>query len=108
MKIAQVRRIALSLPEVTQEPHFHSSSFRIRGKIFATLPPGGEHLHVFVAEEEREIALVMESGFLEKLYWGKRVAGLRISLAKAKPKVVSKLLAQAWSCKAPKNLREST
>jgi hypothetical protein len=104
MKIAQFRRFALSLPEVTEEPHFHYSSFRVRGKIFATVPPEGEHLHVFVAEQERAIALAMEPEFLEKLYWGERVVGLRVSLAAAKPKMVTQLLAQAWSRKAPKSL----
>jgi hypothetical protein len=104
MKIDQVRRFALSLPEVTEEPHFHFASFRIRGKIFATVPPDGTHLHVFVAEDEREFAVAVDPEFLERLYWGKRVVGLRVSLAKAKPKVVTKLLAQAWTRKAPQSL----
>jgi hypothetical protein len=108
MKINQVRSYALSLPEVTEEPHFQSASFRIRGKIIATVPPGDEHLHIFVSEEEREVALATEPEFLEKLFWGKRVAGLRVVLAKAKPKVVERLLRQAWSFKAPKGLRELT
>lgn len=30
------RKLALSLPEVTEEPHFEKISFRIRKKIFAT------------------------------------------------------------------------
>ena len=104
MKIAQVRRFALALPEVTEAPHFHLSSFRVRGRIFATVPPGGEHLHVFVGDEDREVALELEPGFLEKLHWGKRVVCVRVSLAKAKPKVVERLLAQAWSRKAPRSL----
>lgn len=105
MKLAQVRRFAMSLPEVTEEPHFNYSSFRVRGKIFATIPPEGEHLHVFVSEQEWEIALVLEPAFLEKLHWGVRVVGLRITLANAKPGVVTKLLAEAWSRKAPKSLQ---
>ena len=31
-----LRKIALSFPEVTEEPHFEKSSFRIKKKIFAT------------------------------------------------------------------------
>ena len=107
MKIVQVRRFALSLPEVTEEPHFQYSSFRVRGKIFATAPPDGKHLHVFVADDEREIAMALDPKFLENLNWGGKVVGLRVALAKAKPKVVTKLLAQAWSRKAPKRLLAS-
>ena len=104
MKVAQVRQFALSLPQASEEPHFHYASFRVHGKIFATLPPEGDHLHVFVAEEERQAALAVDPGFLEKLHWGKKVVGLRVTLAKAKPKVVQRLLTQSWARKAPKAL----
>jgi len=104
MRIAQVRGFALSLPEVTEAPHFQYASFRIRGKIIATVPPGEAVLHVFVSDEERELALALEPGFIGNLYWGKRVTGLRIVLAKAKPGVVKRLLVQAWMRKAPKSL----
>ncbi len=105
MKIAQVRRFALGLPEATEEPHFHYSSFRVRGRIFATVPPDGEHLHVFVADAEREVALELDPEFLEKLHWGKRVVGVRVTLARAKAPVVTRLLAQAWARKARAALR---
>ena len=39
MKMSQLRTFALALPETTEEPHFNYSSFRVRGKIFATIPP---------------------------------------------------------------------
>jgi len=61
---------------------------------------------VFLSDEERDLALAMEPGFIEKLYWGKRVTGLRIVLAKAKPGVVKRLLVQAWMRKAPKSLHD--
>ena len=101
MKIAQARRFALCLAGATEEPHFHYSSFRVHGKIFATVPPDGEHLHVFVADEDRETALELDPEFLEKLHWGKRVVGVRVTLAKAKPRVVTRLLERAWKRKAP-------
>lgn len=104
MKIAQVRRFALALPEVVEAPHFEAASFRVRGKIIATVPPGDALLHVFVDEETRETALALEPDCLEKLFWGGRVWGLRVALASAKPRVVESLLMQAWRSKAPKKL----
>jgi hypothetical protein len=108
MNVEQVRRIALALPSVAEEPHFYYASFRIGGKIFATLPPEGRHLHVFVDEEQRQIALALEPEALEKLLWGKRVVGLRVQLAKVKPPLVERLLEQAWLRKAPKRLLATT
>jgi hypothetical protein len=104
MNIADVRRIAMSLPEVTEQPHFEYTSFRVRGKIFATAPPNGEHVHVFIADGERDPAIAMEPQFLEKLFWGGKVRGLRVVLRKAKPRVVAELLRRAWTHKAPKAL----
>ena len=104
MKLAEVRRFALSLPEAREEPHFHFTSFRIRGKIFATVPPEETVLHVFVDEATGESALATESAFVEKLLWGGKVRGLRVTLANAKPAVVAYLLAAAWCRKAPKTL----
>jgi hypothetical protein len=101
---AAVRRIALSLPEVTEAPHHEYASFRIRGRIFATLPPDGAYLHVFVADDEREPALALNPGFVESLRWGGHVVGVRILLAEAKPNVVRELLANAWLRKAPRRL----
>jgi len=100
----RVRRYALSLPEATEQPHFDYTSFRVNGKIFATAPPDGQHLHVFVDEEQRELALAVHSAYVEKLWWGGKVAGLRVDLAKADGKAVNELVRQAWARKAPKKL----
>ncbi len=34
--IATLRKIALSFPETTEDPHFEKTSFRVKNKIFAT------------------------------------------------------------------------
>ena len=73
MKIETVRNFALSL-ETTEEPHFDKSSFRVKGKIFATVPPGGRHLHVHVDPAERAALLESEPGIYEPIGRGKTPA----------------------------------
>ncbi|MGH3621598.1 MAG: hypothetical protein ACRDQ5_07385 [Sciscionella sp.] len=43
LTVEDARRFALSLPEATEQPHFEMSSFRVRGKIFATVPVDEAH-----------------------------------------------------------------
>ena len=104
MTIQQVREFARSLPETAEEPHFHFTSFRVRGKIFATASLDGEYLHLFIPEKDREAALAAQPDFLEGLLWGKRVRGVRALLASAKGAAVNQLLLQAWESKAPRKL----
>lgn len=102
MNIEQARLYAMSLPGTAEAPHHKYSSFRVGGKIYATVPPDGLHLHVFVDEVEREHALALSPDACQKLFWGETAVGLRIILAKAKPAPVQRLLHCAWTRKAPK------
>lgn len=102
MTLAQARRFALSLPEAHEEPHFEKASFRVGGKIFATVPEDGRHLHVFVDDVVRE-ASVAQRG-VEELRWGKQVSGVRVELAAADVETVRALLEAAWRRRAPKRL----
>ncbi len=104
MKLDQVRRFALTLPEATEEPHFDFTSFRVKGKIFATVPPDEEHLHVFVDGPVLDVLPAAQPKAYEKLFWGKRLAGLRVTLASAKAVDVEELLRSAWRRRAPKKL----
>jgi hypothetical protein len=103
MKLATIRTHALSLDAVTEEPHHTYSSFRVRGKIFVTIPPEETHLHVFVGEEDREQALAMHPDAVEKLFWGSKVLGLRVDLAKATPAVVKALVDKAYETRVNKD-----
>jgi capsular polysaccharide biosynthesis protein len=103
MKIDVIRRYAMTLDAVTEEPHHDYSSFRVRGKIFVTVPPSEEVIHVFAAEEDRETALALYPDFLEKLHWGGKVVGLRVTLSTAKPAVVKSLLSKAHETRVRKD-----
>lgn len=96
MTLDLARKLALSLPESNEEPHHELSSFRVHGKIFATVPPDGEHLHIFVDEPTREAAIAAEPGAIEALHWGKKIMGVRLTLAKTREATVAALLRSAW------------
>ena len=104
MKQSQVQKLALALPETTEEPHHHRTSFRVRGKIFATAVLAENFLNIMVGDSAREPALDKYSNCVEPLYWGKKVLGIRVNLLEATPDIVAELLKQAWSEKAPRAL----
>ncbi len=103
MNVRAVRRLALALPEATEQPHFHLISFRVNGKIFATAAPDGSYLNVFVDDDQREIMVNVDPKAYETLKWGK-VGYLHVRLAVAKARDVKTLLRAAWERKAPKKL----
>jgi hypothetical protein len=102
MTIQSFRRFALALTGVTEEPHFEYASFWVSGNIFVTAPPEATHIHVFVEDEDRERALELHAEYIEKLWWGKKVRGVRIAMAKAQSDVVKALVRAAWARRAPK------
>ena len=75
------------------------------GKIFATVPPEEEYLHLFLSEEQREEALALDPAWAEKLFWGGKVAGLRVRFGAAPAASLRELARSAWEAKAPAKLR---
>ncbi len=80
------------------------SSFRVRGKIFATVPPDQGHLHVFVDEHEAAACVAEDAAAFELLRRGKRTRGLRIHVAACPAQRVDELIAESWRRKAPARL----
>jgi hypothetical protein len=102
---ATVRRLALALPETTEEPHHDMTSFRVGGKIFATVPPGGDRVHVFLGADEASAYCAEYPAQVEELWWGSKRRGCRVPLATATPALLKEMLAEAWRLRAPKRLR---
>jgi len=80
------------------------TSFRVGGKIFATIPPDEMHLHVFVDDAEIAACLAEDPGAYQPLRWGAQVRGLRVVIAAAADERVADLLAESWRRKAPRGL----
>ncbi|WP_185981798.1 MmcQ/YjbR family DNA-binding protein [Skermania sp. ID1734] len=94
------RSLALALPEATEQDHHGMSSFRIRGKIFATVPDPG-HLRIMVGEDEIRACVAEDPHAFSELYWGKRLACVTVQLSEVGSKRLSELLTEAWLRKAP-------
>jgi hypothetical protein len=103
MTLSSARSFALSLPETTESPHHHMSSFRVQGKIFATVPTDGDHLHIFVDELETKAVVAENPGACEELWWGKKLSGVRVTLSTANEELVVELLEDSWRMRAPKD-----
>ena len=98
--VEDVRRLALGLPESAERDHHGFPSFRVRGRIFATLPDNG-HAHIMIDPEEVRIAVAENPGICAELWWGKRLACVRVTLAAADPDLLAELLTDAWRRAAP-------
>jgi hypothetical protein len=106
VKLETLRRYALSLEGVTEAPHHHYSSFRVAGRIFVTVPPEGDVIHVFVGEDDRERTLAAYPEWADKLLWGGKVRGLRITLSLAAAPAVKALALRAYeACAATRPRR---
>ena len=103
MKPEEARRLALSLPEATEEDHHGFPSFRVRGKIFATFPDE-DHFRVMLDAEETQTAVTANPTAFEELWWGNRLAGVEVRLKKARRGQLLDLLVAAWQRRAPKKL----
>ena len=101
MTADDVRGLALALPQVVEAPHHDRTSFRVGGKIFATMPADGASVNVLLDEEEARAAA--EDG-AELLWWGPKVAGVRVPLADADADMLAELLEDGWRRRAPKAL----
>jgi hypothetical protein len=102
--VEALRSFALSLPETTESPHFEATSFRVRSKIFVTIPSEADVAHVFIDDDEAAAAVKRHPSTYEILVWGKKQWGVKARLAKAPADDLFELVEDAWRRKAPKRV----
>jgi predicted DNA-binding protein (MmcQ/YjbR family) len=105
--IGTLRKIALSLPAVTEEPHFEKISFRVKKKIFATYDAIKKRACIKLSEVDQN---VFSSADKKVIYpvdnkWGKQGWTL-VEMPKVKKELFIDSLVTAYCEVAPKKLAE--
>ncbi|HTZ62793.1 MAG TPA: MmcQ/YjbR family DNA-binding protein [Solirubrobacteraceae bacterium] len=100
---AQARSLALALPEAVERDHHGRPSFRVGGKIFATL---WDESTMNVMLDEPGIRTVVQSApdACTERRWGKRLAAVSVNLDRVRANQLTELLRDAWETKAPTRL----
>lgn len=98
------RKIAKSFDQVSEEPHFHKTSFRVKGKIFATLDELTNQASLKLAEADQSVYCLIRPSFASAATgaWGKQ-GWTFIDLTKAPKQLLAEMLHKAYVQVAPKN-----
>ena len=99
----EARSLALSLPEAVEQDHHGRPSFRVGGKIFATLW-NERRMNVMLDEGGILTAVERAPAVCEEVWWGKRLATVGVTLALVDRELLLDLLTDAWEGKAPQRL----
>ena len=100
---ARASALARALPESVEADHHGRPSFRVNGKIFATLPDA-THMNVMLDEPGIRTAVQAHPDACAERWWGKRLAAVQVDLERADPALLTELLTDAWEGKAPARL----
>jgi hypothetical protein len=100
-----VRILALAQPGAEEKPHFDRASFRVGGRIFATLPPRGDSVVVMLTPEIQDSVRQSHPDAFLPLpeAWAKRGA-TELVLTGVPDDLLADLLRSAWRRVAPKSL----
>jgi hypothetical protein len=98
MTPAAFRKLALSMPDAVEVPHFERTSFRIGKKIFATMTRDGRQAMVPVRPLLRCFELLASNPKVFFSYggWTQKHGSLGVHLAKADAKLLKGLVREAW------------
>lgn len=68
------RKLALSFPETTEEPHFEKTSFRVKKKIFATYDKTNNKACIKLSEVDQDVFSFFDKSIIFPINnkWGKQ------------------------------------
>jgi hypothetical protein len=103
MDVAELRALALALPEAEEADHFGRPSFRVRGKIFVTVHEDGAGANLKLPREEHEALVAARPEAFGTVTWGSLIR-TSVVLAAIDPAELAELVEEAWRGVAPKRL----
>lgn len=107
LSIDTFRKLALSFPEVTEEPHFEKTSFRVRKKIFATYDDKNKRACLKLSKIDQEVFSTIDKSIIYPVdnKWGKQGWTL-IDLTKVHKAIFEDALKTAYCEVAPKKIAD--
>lgn len=105
VSITTFRKLALSFPEATEEPHFEKISFRVKKKIFATYDGVTKRACIKLSEIDQDVFSAVDSTIIFPVdnKWGKQGWTL-IEMNKIKKELFIDALTTAYCETAPEKL----
>ncbi|MGI8593398.1 MAG: MmcQ/YjbR family DNA-binding protein [Solirubrobacteraceae bacterium] len=107
LTIDHARELALALPGAVEQDHHGRPSFRVAGRILATLWTD-RAMNVMAGAERIRAAAEGRPDVCSEIFWGKRLAAVQVDLERADPELLEDLLDHAWRTKAPARLLRET
>ena len=99
VSVDEARSLALTLPDAVEQDHHGRPSFRVGGRIFATLWDA-EHMNVMLDEPGIRTAVQASPDICQEVWWGRRLAAVRVTLPLADNEMLRELLEDAFETKA--------
>jgi hypothetical protein len=101
---ADVRRLALSLPEATEQETWGESTFRVRGRIFAIAGREGTHASVKASLDDQAVLVASDPGTFRPSPYTGRYGWVSVELSRVHHAMLGQLIRDAWRRTAPKRL----
>lgn len=104
MTAEDARRLALALAGTIERDHHGRPSFRVSGKIFATIW-NETTMNVMLDGPGIRTAVETYPAWCSERYWGGRLAAVAVALRGAPEQELAEILADAWEAKAGRRRR---
>ncbi len=105
ISLTTLRKVALSFPETSEQPHFEKTSFRVGKKIFASYDAKNNQACIKLSLKDQDVFSLYDKSVIFPVpnKWGKQGWTL-IDLKKVRANVFTDAITQAYCDVAPEKL----